>query len=254
MANVNKLRDTDYSVNRDFPTEISRARKLLWPKLKQIRERNPLSKASLGYPAKIILDGQAVEDMFPEWDSILRGSRIDAAHPSQQNFKSGRSNATQSGNIGYAEDIPANQLSQSLLPQQPRMPPGFSYSPGTGRPTTVQFNVNDSIRSPRTRATGITEESPMEQGDGKFVRPNPASSESHGRPSRSRTRNSEKWSSRSPRSVSARLNSKPKGSKSASRSASRVRGDQSETRKENYVTDTCTDNSKKDAPSDNNDE
>ena len=53
MANVHKLRDTDYSVNRDFPTEIARARKLLWPKLKQIRERNPLSKASLGYPAKL---------------------------------------------------------------------------------------------------------------------------------------------------------------------------------------------------------
>ena len=43
MANVNKLRDTDYSVNRDFPTELSRARKLLWPKLKQIRVQNPVT-------------------------------------------------------------------------------------------------------------------------------------------------------------------------------------------------------------------
>ena len=202
-----------------------------------------MSKASLGYAAKLILDGQAFEDMFPEWDSILRGSRIDAAYPSQQNFKSGRSKATQSGNVGYAEDIPSDQLSQSLLPQQSRMPPGFSYSPGTGRPTTVEFNVNESIRSPRTGVTGITEESPIEQGDGKFVCPNPASSESHGPPSRSRTRNSEKGSSRSPCSVSARPNSKPKGSKSASRSASCVCGDQSETRKEKYVTDICTDNS-----------
>ena len=94
----------------------------------------------------------------------------------------------------------------------------------------------------------------MGQGDGKFVRPNPASSESHGRESRSRTRNSEKGSSRSQRSVSARPNSKPDVSTSASRPASRVRGDQSKTCEENFETDTCSDNSKKDVSSDNNDE
>ncbi|MCG8034998.1 MAG: hypothetical protein JAZ03_22875, partial [Candidatus Thiodiazotropha taylori] len=91
MANVSKLRDTDFSVNRDFPTEITRARKVLWPKLKQLRQKFPSSQATLAYPAKIILDGRVVEDMFPEWDDTLRGSRIDAAHPSQQTFKHDRS-------------------------------------------------------------------------------------------------------------------------------------------------------------------
>ena len=65
MANATRLRDTDYSVNRDLPAEIARARKVLWPKLKQIRQEFPLSKATMAYPAKIILDGWVVEDMFP---------------------------------------------------------------------------------------------------------------------------------------------------------------------------------------------
>ena len=228
MANVNKLRDSVYSVNRDFPSEISRARKLLWPKLKQVRQQYPLAKASLGYPAKIIMNGKVIEDLFPEWDTILRGSRIDAAHPSQQNLKSGRPNTNQSGNFDYVQD----QLSQSLLPQQPRTSPGMPNSPGIGgsgmnRPTTVDFDIHDPVDNSQANRSGVNAGSPMEQGDGEFARPMPpVSSDSQGRKSRSRTRDS-KGANRnsSPRSVSARSKSTKRASQSASRSASRARSD-----------------------------
>lgn len=147
MANVSRLKGTDYSVNRDFPAEISRARKALWPKLKQIRERYPQSRAFIVYPAKIILDGRVVEDMYPEWDSILRGSRIDASHPSQVNFKYNRSNVKQPE---HEENIPLSQQSQSLLPQQPSVSSGNWNSYGTGRSTTVDFNINDLTGKPQS--------------------------------------------------------------------------------------------------------
>ena len=223
MANVNILRDSVYSVNRDFPSEISRGRTLLWPKLKQVRQQYPLAKSSLGYPAKIIMNGKVIEDLFPECDTIIRGSRIDAAHHSQQNHKSGRPNINQSGNFNHVQD----QLSQSLLPQQPPMSPGIPYSPGIGRPgmnrpTTVDFDIHDPVDNPQ--ANGST----MEQGDGEFARPGPpVSSDSQGRKIRSRTRNSKKGTNRNslPRSVSARSKSTKRASQSVSRSASHARSD-----------------------------
>ena len=92
MSKVSNLQGSEYSVNWDFPSEISRARKLLWPKLKQTRQLNSMAKVSMGYPAKIIMNGSVTEDLFPKWDTILCGSRIDAEHPSQLNLNRGRAN------------------------------------------------------------------------------------------------------------------------------------------------------------------
>ena len=115
MANVNRLRDTDFSVNRGLPAEITRARKILWPKLKQIRQDNPLSKAMIVFPAKIILDGRVVDDIVPEWDNTLRGSRIDASHPSQQTFKRPQHI---SGDQSITNQPESLDMSQSLLNQR----------------------------------------------------------------------------------------------------------------------------------------
>ena len=43
IRNAKLLRGTHYSINRDYPKEISDARRELWPELKAIRERNPRS-------------------------------------------------------------------------------------------------------------------------------------------------------------------------------------------------------------------
>lgn len=77
-----------YSVSRDYPVEITRARKTLWPEYKRLKQENPLSKVAIVYPAKLIMNGKLVTDMFPEWDDILRGSRIDLGHPSQHSYAS----------------------------------------------------------------------------------------------------------------------------------------------------------------------
>ena len=82
------LKDTGFSVTRDYPPEITRARKTLWPEYKRYKQENPRSKISIVYPAKLIVTGRVVTDLFPEWDSILSGSRIDLNHPSQESYKS----------------------------------------------------------------------------------------------------------------------------------------------------------------------
>ena len=94
------LKDTGFSVSRDYPLEISRARQTLWPEYKRIKQQNPFAKISIVYPAKLIVNGRVVADLFPEWDTILGGSRIDLNHPSQELYRSkveaGRFNVRQS--------------------------------------------------------------------------------------------------------------------------------------------------------------
>ena len=84
MSQGSYLKNSPHSVSRDYPLEITNARKLLWDELKQIKSQNPSAKVSVGYPAKLIMNNQICFDLFPEWDSVVRGSRIDSQHPSQQ--------------------------------------------------------------------------------------------------------------------------------------------------------------------------
>ena len=40
----------------------------------------------IAYPAKLIVNGHVVQDMFPKLDSLINGSRIDLGHPSQESI------------------------------------------------------------------------------------------------------------------------------------------------------------------------
>ena len=74
------LKNTRFSVSRDYPLEITRARKILLPKYKRTKKENPFANVSIVYPAKLILSGRVASDLFPEWDTILGGSRINLNH------------------------------------------------------------------------------------------------------------------------------------------------------------------------------
>lgn len=73
---ANRLKGTDYHINRDFPQEITNARRTLWPIYKDLRKNYPNSKISIVYPAKIIKDGSVYADMFPQWSLAMQGSRF----------------------------------------------------------------------------------------------------------------------------------------------------------------------------------
>ncbi|MES9884248.1 MAG: hypothetical protein ABW185_25670 [Sedimenticola sp.] len=73
LANANMLKGSHYGISRDYPDEISMARKKLFPKVKMIKAERSNVKVSIQFPAKIVVD--VVEDMFPDWQDVLRGSR-----------------------------------------------------------------------------------------------------------------------------------------------------------------------------------
>ena len=76
LENANKLKDTSFGVNRDYPKEIVSARSKIWPAYKKAREENARGTVHIGYPAKLIVHKRVVLDEFPDWRNVLSGSRM----------------------------------------------------------------------------------------------------------------------------------------------------------------------------------
>ena len=89
LNNANKLKDKPrFGINKDYPSEITQARSQLWPLYKSERDKNPNAKVYIGFPAKLVVRGQVKKDLFPEWHTILRGSRCNNDNECQETFES----------------------------------------------------------------------------------------------------------------------------------------------------------------------
>ena len=49
----------------------------MWPLYKTERTKNPESSVYIGFPAKLVVRGRVVKDLFPDWFTELRGSRCE---------------------------------------------------------------------------------------------------------------------------------------------------------------------------------
>ena len=78
MERANMLRNTRFGIDRDYPAEISKARKLLWNRYKELKasSQNP-SDVVLEYPARLVVGKTVVDDAFPEWFKVLKGTRLE---------------------------------------------------------------------------------------------------------------------------------------------------------------------------------
>lgn len=84
LSNAHKLRGQNYGINRDYPPEIVTARSRLWPLHKAARESNPRGTVKIGYPAKLIVKSNVIQDEFPAWKHYMRLSRIDTRSTTPQ--------------------------------------------------------------------------------------------------------------------------------------------------------------------------
>lgn len=75
MENAFKLKGSNIGLSRDFPKEISDARKALWPRYKEARETYGPKQVKILYPAALQIKNRVVYNMFPDWYEVLRGSR-----------------------------------------------------------------------------------------------------------------------------------------------------------------------------------
>ena len=90
LSLAGSLKGTSFSINRDYPMEITNARRTLWPQFKSARA-HPTNRVSIVYPAKLLVNGRVACDMFPDWDLIMKGSRISIDQSEPQNKPGGTS-------------------------------------------------------------------------------------------------------------------------------------------------------------------
>ena len=78
MERASRLKDTRYGIDRDYPAEISKARKLLWNRCKELKAatNNP-SNVVLENPARVVVGKTVVYDAFLDWFKILKCARLE---------------------------------------------------------------------------------------------------------------------------------------------------------------------------------
>ena len=143
------LKNTGFSVSRDYPLEISRARQTLWPEYKRIKQENPYAKMSIVYPAKLIVNGRVAADLFPEWDVILGGSRIDLKHPSQEQYRA---------------KVDRFNFRQST-PRAWEIPPSSARNSGNANMETEVTNDNVANSNDRVEENGSTQPPAHDESD-----------------------------------------------------------------------------------------
>lgn len=74
LSYAKHLKNTRYSIDRDYPPEIQAARKRIWPEYKKLRAEKG-SNVRLVFPAAIVVGGIVVIDEFPDWDLYVKGKR-----------------------------------------------------------------------------------------------------------------------------------------------------------------------------------
>ena len=148
------LKDTEYGISRDFPLEITRARRTLWPEYKQQKAKDPSARVAIVFPAKLLVNGTVVRDLFPEWDHLLKGSRIDMTHASQQsvnrNISAGPSEASQLNkqSTPVVSHTVAKEVNNDNAIQMPSTEGTVPMPHTTTRPNTEQTsNVNVPVNS-----------------------------------------------------------------------------------------------------------
>ena len=139
LDNAHMLRGSGFSVTRDFPLEIVKARRALMPQF--IKERqNRQNKVSIEYPAKLTVNGKTVCDAFPDWFTVLQQDRYEAAVKLGQPINPSDNTAR----VDFVQNGP-HQLNYT-----PQPPP--SYHPLQPPPQPPPPMTQPIVRPPQTTA------------------------------------------------------------------------------------------------------
>ena len=109
LKRANRLAGTNLSIQEDFPPEIRKARTDLWPAFQRAKATEQYAK--IVYPAKLVVGGRVVKDMFPQWGRWMVGSHGDTATaPAADTRDDRRPRAGSSMNIPMTDLLNANQF------------------------------------------------------------------------------------------------------------------------------------------------
>ena len=173
ISNAGKLKGTRFGINRDYPQEIIDARKPLYKEKKELRSKNPNSNISIRYPAKLVMDGQVIRDMFPDWARVMKQNRLNmqgytetqsiSASVSEQVFHNDENAWSDESEMEHDSDLTQASPGMSQPPRVNRTTHGASSRPprslfaSKADHATTRVNSDVDSNTPETR--------PPESGD-----------------------------------------------------------------------------------------
>lgn len=155
LSNAYKLKDTTYSINRDFPREIAQARKSIWGQYKDLKRQYPENRIRIVYPAKLIKDGITVADKFPMWNKIMSGDRVPSSKTQSMNNGNQISHAPRENSALQNQNNGRRNVSpcDSTLQQ-----PSYAAAAVSGPNTTRNRGINATVAQAsngRSRSTPV---------------------------------------------------------------------------------------------------
>ncbi|KAH3776124.1 hypothetical protein DPMN_177538 [Dreissena polymorpha] len=65
---------TSFDISRDYPRDISDARKNLWPEFNAARDKYGANNVKMSFPSALVIHRGSVKNIFSDRNSTLRGS------------------------------------------------------------------------------------------------------------------------------------------------------------------------------------
>ena len=145
------LRNSKFSVTRDYPRELVAARQRLMPRYKT--ERANFNKVAIEYPAKLVFSGKIVADEFPDWYSVLACDRYQLANGNMDLARSQQTipyNLRPAQNSASAVTVPAMPGVSQDTHQSGCAIPALSYAQVVSTAVRPQFTNVQSNTVPGT--------------------------------------------------------------------------------------------------------
>ena len=106
MSRAKQLRGTPYGVTRDYPPEIVKARQKNWPEYKKMKQQmSSNDQISISFPAKLIVNREVKVDLFPDWNRIMKGSRISVTEQYMDSSQTGFTTQRQDVETIYKQTV-----------------------------------------------------------------------------------------------------------------------------------------------------
>ena len=146
------LRNSKFSVTRDYPRELVAARQRLTLRYKAERA-NFNNKVAIEYPAKLVVNGKIVADEFPDWYSVLACDRYQLANGNMDLARAQQTvpyNLRQAQNSASAVTVTATPGVSQDAHQSGRAIPARSYAQVVSTAVRPQFTNVQSNTVPGT--------------------------------------------------------------------------------------------------------
>ena len=160
-----KLRGTRFGVDRDYPKEIAEARRALYACTEAREARARRSKVQIRYPARLFIDGQLVDDKFPDWFQILSTPRIGIQ--SATHFEQSRGPAIGSKTFGRDRNIYSRETASDDEGSSCDEDDVFRRKSASPLPSTSVKNDKNKGVTSKARNTGSGSNQPRKTTPGK---------------------------------------------------------------------------------------